>query len=144
MTKFQTKSTNKLLTKFIIKSVISTVICVLCFTFLFSEIMFNLDIDIAKTNIFSLVMVGLSSLIIGYISVYSIKNSGIIMGILAQIPLCFYMIINVIFNDSNLAFFIIKLVIIVLCGALSGVVASEKSKKIKVKWWKNLTLKTLI
>lgn len=133
MKKFSTKSTNKLLISFILKSVISTIISILLFTFLSSEIMYKLDIDLNKISYISLIIVGLSSFFISIISVSKIKNSGIIFGIFSQLPLVFYMFINAVFYNNNWLYFVIKLLIVLLIGALTGLITSERNKKFKVK-----------
>lgn len=133
MKKYTTKSTNKLLLGFVIKAFLSTIITLFAFTFLASEVIYKADIDLNNISIISLFIVGISSIIISYISVYSIKNSGLLFGILAEIPLIFYMLINALFHNSSWLFFLIKLCIVILLGALGGILASEKSKKIKVK-----------
>ena len=133
MRKYQTKGTNKLLTSFIIKSIITTIVCVLSFTFLSSEIVYKLDVDLNKASLIAMIIVGFSAMIIAYISVYSMKNSGALFGMLAQTPIVFYMLINALFNDSNWLYFLVKFFIVLLVGALGGIFACEKSKKIKVK-----------
>lgn len=133
MKNYSTKSTNKLLVKFVIKSVISTVLSLFCLTFLASEIIFKADIDLSKLSIVSLFVVGFSSIIISFISVYGIKNSGLLFGIMSEIPLIFYMLVNAIFHSSNWIYFLLKILIVILLGAFGGIIASEKSKKIKVK-----------
>lgn len=132
MKKYSTKATNKILISFAVKSIVSTIISILCFTFLSGEIIYKLDLDLNKISIASFIIVGLSSAIISIISVYSIKNSGAIFGLLSEIPLIFYMLINAIFNNSGWLYFGIKLLIVVLIGVLFGIIVCEKSKKIRV------------
>lgn len=134
MKKYTSNSTNKLLISFIIKSIISTVLTVLLFTFLSSELMYKLDIDLNNISVISLFIVTFSSILISSISVYNLKNSGIIFGILSQIPLIFYMFINAVFCNNNWLYFFIKLAISILLGALFGLIVTEKSKHKKVNY----------
>lgn len=134
MKKYTSNSTNKLLISFIIKSIITTVLTVLLFTFLSSELIYKLDIDLNNISVISLFIVAFSSILISSISVYNLKNSGIIFGIISQIPLIFYMLINAIFCNNNWLYFFIKLAISVLLGALFGLIVTEKSKHKKVNY----------
>lgn len=132
MKKYSTKATNKILISFAVKSIVSTIISILCFTFLSSEIIYKLDLDLNKISFVSFIIVGISSAIISIVSVYSIKNSGAIFGLLSEIPLMFYMLINAIFNNNGWLFFGIKLLCVALIGVLCGIIVCEKSKKIRV------------
>ncbi|MBR1763135.1 MAG: TIGR04086 family membrane protein [Eubacterium sp.] len=125
-------STNKLLAKFALKAIISTIISILVFTFLFSQITYRLDLNLDINKVFSIFIVFFCSAIIAFVSVKSMKNNGALMGIVSQIPLIFYSVINLIFNDNSFIFFLIKLAIIILTGALFGILAVKKSNKFKV------------
>ncbi len=123
---------DKLILLFVIKSVVSTVVCVLLFSFIFSEIIYKFDLSLDTARIFSIFICALCSLVISFISVSGLKNNGLVMGILCQIPLVFFSIVNLIFNENSIVFFLIKLVIIVLTGALTGMLKVRKNKKFKV------------
>lgn len=133
MKKFSSSSTDKLLLKYVIKIIVSTIASILFFSFIFSEITYRLDLDLEINKIFSIVICGLCSAIIAFISVHGLKNNGILMGIIAQIPLIFYSLINLIFYENSALFFLIKLVIIVLAGALSGFLTTKNANNFKVK-----------
>ena len=123
---------DKLILLFVIKAVVSTVVCVLLFSFIFSEIIYKFDLSLDTARIFSIFICALCSLVISFISVSGLKNNGLVMGILCQIPLVFFSIVNLIFNENSIVFFLIKLVIIVLTGALTGMLKVRKNKKFKV------------
>lgn len=133
MKKYSSKNTNSIIIAYIIKSIISSIICIFCFTFLSSEIIYKFDVDLNSANYFAIAIVSITAFLVSIISVYKIKNNGAIMGILAEIPLLFYMIINAIFNNHSLIFTFIKIILVVLFGILGGIIASKKSKKLKVK-----------
>ena len=133
MKKIKTKSTESLLIKYVIKVVLSSVISILLFTYLFSKIMFTLDLDLEIGSILSVFIVLICSSLIAFISVLSIKNNGALMGILAEIPLVFYCIVNMIFNENSFILLIIKIAIALFCGALFGIIASKKSGRFRVK-----------
>ena len=126
-------STNRLLIKFVIKSVISTIFSIAFFSFVFSEIVYKLDLSTDNNRVFSIIIVFLCSACIAFISVLSIKNNGALMGIVSTLALLFYETFNMIFNDSGLVLFLIKLVLTLLTGALFGILATRKSNKFKVK-----------
>ncbi len=133
MRKHSTSSTEKLLIKYVLKVVLSSVISILLFTYLFSRIVYKLDLDLDYNGLISLFVVLICSSITAFISVLSIKNNGILMGIISQIPIIFFSLVNLIFNDNSIVVFLIKLAISLFCGALFGILASKKTTKFKVK-----------
>ncbi|MBQ9532197.1 MAG: TIGR04086 family membrane protein [Eubacterium sp.] len=133
MKKYSTSSTERLLIKYVLKVVLTSLITILLFTYFFSQTVYKLDLDLESNSIFSVFIVLICSSLTAYISVLSIKNNGALMGVIAQIPLIFYSVINLIFNDNSFILFLIKLAISLFCGALFGILASKKSSKFKVK-----------
>ena len=133
MQKHKTSSTEKLLLKYVLKVVLSSIITLLLFTYLFSQIVLKLDLDLEINNTLSLFITALCSSTVAFISVLSIKNNGALMGIISQLGLIIYSLFNMIFNDNSLILFLIKVVIMIFCGALFGILASKKSIKFKVK-----------
>ena len=133
MKKLSSSSTNKLLLKYVVKVLLTTIISILLFSLIFSRVIYKLDLDLDTAKTFSFFIVFLCSAATAFISVLSIKNNGALMGILAQLPLIFYMLINLIINSNIFVLFIIKLVISLLTGALFGILATKKSNKFKVK-----------
>ena len=132
MKKVSSKSADRVIILFIIKVLLSTVASLLLFSFLFSEIIYRLDLSLDSAKVFSLIICGLTSVFVSLISVYGNKNKGAILGVLSVIPLLLYTLFNLIFNDTNIILFLIKVVLIVLCGALTGFLISNKTKKFKV------------
>ena len=133
MKNYSSSAANKLLIKYVLKAVITTIAGILLFSFLFSEITYKLDLDLDINNVFSIIIVFLCSALCAYSSVLGFKNNGAIMGIISQIPLIFYSVLNMIINENSWMFLLIKLVISLLTGALFGILASKKSAKFKVK-----------
>ena len=132
MKNISSSNTNKLLIKYVIKVIASTLISVLCVSFLFSEALFRLDLNLETGNVFSIFTVLICSAIISYISVLSLKNNGAVMGIISVLPLMFYCLINMIIYDNSFILFLIKLVVALLTGALFGILATKKSAKFRV------------
>lgn len=135
MQKISTSSTNKLLISFIIKSLITTALSIILLSLISGKIVHILDLN---TNIIKYISIGicaLSSAIISYISVSGIKNNVEIMGIISEIPLIIFSFINLLFHNQNFLFFFIKIVLIILIGAIFGALSRGKRSKTKVKKW---------
>ena len=133
MKKISSSGATGLLIKFIIKAVILTAISVMFFSWLFSFIIFKLDLDIKYLEYASYAVNLLSSLIISYISVKSFKNNGFVMGMLSAVPLIIFSFINLIVNGNNIVHFLVKLLAVLLISGVFGYLSAKKSKKIKVK-----------
>lgn len=132
MKKTNTK-TNKLLLTYVIKAVLLSIISILIFSFISSEILYKLDLSLDNINVITIIICAFSSLIVSYFSLSGIKNNGILMGVISEIPLIFYSLINMIFCENSFAYFLIKTVIMLLIGAFIGVIRTKKNSKIKVK-----------
>ncbi|MCI9111524.1 MAG: TIGR04086 family membrane protein [Eubacterium sp.] len=133
MKKISSSGATGLLIKFIIKAVILTAISVMFFSWLFSFIIFKLDLDIKYLEYASYAVNILSSVIISYISVKSFKNNGFVMGMLSAVPLIIFSFINLIVNGNNIVHFLVKLLAVLLISGVFGYLSAKKSKKIKVK-----------
>ena len=133
MKKISSSGATGLLIKFIIKAVILTAISVMFFSWLFSFIIFKLDLDIKYLEYASYAVNILSSVIISYISVKSFKNNGFVMGMLSAVPLIIFSFINLIVNGNNIVHFLVKLLAVLLISGVLGYLSAKKSKKIKVK-----------
>ncbi len=133
MKKISTAKSNNILLKYILKVVITTILSTLLFTYIFSKISYSLDLDLKFDNYFAIVICALCAAITAFVSVLGIKNNGFILGAVAQVPLLFYSILNVIFNNSSILFFAIKAVLVICIGMLIGHIASQKSNKLRLK-----------
>jgi putative membrane protein (TIGR04086 family) len=133
MSKFSTISTNKILLKFIIKSIITTILSVILLCLVSSFAIYKFDVDLKVTNIISIIICCVSSFFISYISVGKIKNNGALMGMLSELPLIFYCTINVIFSYKLFYVYIIKVVMIIVIGFVSGILRVKQNNKFKVK-----------
>ena len=132
MKNLSSSKTNKLLLKYVIKVISATLISVLCVSFLFSEALFKLDLNLETGNVFSIFTVLICSAIISYVSVLSLKNNGAVMGMISVLPLIFYCLVNMIIYDNSFIFFLIKLAVSLLTGALFGILATKKAAKFRV------------
>ncbi|MDE6124842.1 MAG: TIGR04086 family membrane protein [Eubacterium sp.] len=133
MKKISSSGAIGLLIKFIVKAVILTAISVMFFSWLFSFLIFKLDLDIKYLEYASYAVNILSSVIISYISVKSFKNNGFVMGMLSAVPLIIFSFINLIVNGNNIVHFLVKLLAVLLISGVFGYLSAKKSKKIKVK-----------
>ena len=89
MKKISSSGATGLLIKFIIKAVILTAISVMFFSWLFSFIIFKLDLDIKYLEYASYAVNILSSVIISYISVKSLKTTALLLACFLLCPLSY-------------------------------------------------------
>lgn len=133
MKNLSTQKTNKLLIFFVLKIIVSSILSIMIYSFIFSKITYSLDLSLDYYHIFGVIISALSAMTISLISITGIKNNGLMMGIVSEIPLGFYILVNAIFNNHNIALLFIKLILIFLIGALIGIIKTSKKKKFKVK-----------
>lgn len=132
MKKMSSDSADKLIMSFIIKSVCTTAVSVLLLTFLFSELMFRLDMAPDRADIMSVFISACSSFIIAYISVGKMKNKTVVLALLSEIPLLFFSLINLVFNENSVVFFLVKTAIIMLIAALTGIIKAKRNKRYSI------------
>ena len=132
MKKITTEKSNQLLLKFILKSVLSTVGSLALFIYVFTVVVYKLDMSLENAQVFSIIICALCAFSVSLISVLGLKNNGLVMGILSTLPLLFYCIVNLVFNNTNPVFFAIKATLILAVGALTGFMIVKRSKKFRV------------
>ncbi len=125
-------SSNSVLIKFVIKAVISTVISLMLFSYISSLIIYKLDLSLDLAKIISVIIVAFTSAVIAFVSVYGLKNNGVLMGIISQLPLILYSLFNVLFNGTGWLLFTLKLIIILLVSSLLGYIVARKGKRYKI------------
>ena len=136
MKKLSTNNADNLILKFCVKVIISSVISILLFSYIAGKIVFVLDLDLELSKYISVAICVLSASVISFVSVNGFKNNGILLGLIAEMPLVFYSLVNLIFNGNYVLFFVIKTVLIILFGMRIGELTVRKNKKIKVSKWK--------
>ena len=136
MKKLSTNNADNLILKFCVKVIISSVISILLFSYIAGKIVFAFDLDLELSKYISVAICVLCACVISFVSVNGFKNNGILLGLIAEMPLVFYSLVNLIFNGNYVLFFVIKTVLIILFGMLIGELTVRKSKKIKVSKWK--------
>lgn len=136
MKKLSTNNADNLILKFCVKVIISSVISILLFSYIAGKIVFVLDLDLKLSKYISVAICVLCASVISFVSVNGFKNNGILLGFIAEMPLVFYSLVNLIFNSNYVLFFVIKTVLIILFGMLIGELTVRKNKKIKVSKWK--------
>ncbi len=125
-------SSNSVLIKFVIKAVITTVISLMLFSYISSLIIYKLDLSLDLAKIISVIIVAFTSAVIAFVSVYGLKNNGVLMGIISQLPLILYSLFNVLFNGTGWLLFTLKLIIILLVSSLLGYIVARKGKRYKI------------
>lgn len=125
-------NSNKLIIGFIVKAAVSTLLSVLLFSFIATQIIYRFDLSLDTSRICSVIICTASAFVISLVTTHGLKNNSAIIGMLSQIGLIFFSLINLIFNENSLLFFIIKLALILLVGAATGFINENRSKKIKV------------
>ncbi len=132
MKKISSNKTDKMLLLFIVKSLLCTIISIVVFSLISSKIILDLDIDVSNAKIFTIVITVLSSAITTFVSTKGFKNNGILLGIVSQIPLIIFCLVNAVFHNHNFLFLLVKIILIILTSSLIGNFNVKTSKKIKV------------
>ena len=112
MKKLSTNNADNLILKFCVKVIISSVISILLFSYIAGKIVFALDLDLELSKYISVAICVLCACVISFVSVNGFKNNGILLGLIAEMPLVFYSLVNLIFNGNYVLFFVIKTVLI--------------------------------
>lgn len=133
MKKLSSTKTDKLLISFAIRVILSSIASIIFFSLISSKLILVFDIDVENAKIFSLIICIITALIVSFISTYGFKNNGALLGIISELPLIFYSLVNTIFHNHNIILLLIKIIIIALIGAFIGTITVNKSKKIRVK-----------
>lgn len=118
---------------YIFKVMLLSTISVIGLSALFSAIALKIDLDEKYFEYISVVITTISSALVSYISVKSFKNNGFIIGALSVMPIIIYSFINFLICKNSLVIFLIKLLISVILGGISGYFSIKKGKKIRVK-----------
>ena len=129
---FKNKS-EKLLAVYFIKVVISSVCSVLMLTYCFSLIILKLDLGVDKAGFVSIIVYSISAAITSIISVTGLKNNGLLMGIISQLPLILLSLFNLIFCSNTLLLFIVKVIISLTVGSVCGFLTVKRGKRFKIK-----------
>lgn len=124
---------SKIIISIILRVLFLSVISIVVFSLLLSLIVYKLDLSLDLISYLSIVVIGLCSFIVSIISTLGIKNNGSVIGMISQLPLIIYSLINTIVNDNQFYIFVIKLFLTLIIGALTGYFRVNKNKKFKVK-----------
>lgn len=133
MHKITFSSSKGLLLNYFVRIILFSVISVGVFSAVFSYISLKIDLDEQYFQYISVFIVSLSSIIISYFSVKPFKNNGLAVGIISVIPLIIYSLVNLICCNNSIAFFAVKLLLMLILGAVFGSYSTKKRKKIRVK-----------
>lgn len=122
-----------LLLNYIVRVILLTVISIGALSSAFSYISLKIDLDEKYFQYISVLVVSLSSIIISYFSVKPFKNNGLAMGAISVLPLIIYSLVNLICCNNSIVFFAVKLLLMLILGAVFGSYSIKKRKKIRVK-----------
>ena len=124
---------DKLIISIILRVLLSTVFSVLIFSIILSLIVSKFDLPLELTDYLTVIITSLSAVTISFISTIGIKNNGLMIGLISQIPLIIYSFANTIIFDNSVLIFIIKLFIVLIIGAITGYLRVNKNRRFKVK-----------
>ena len=102
---------HKLIISIILRVLLSTVFSVLIFSIILSLIVSKFDLPLELTDYLTVIITSLSAVTISFISTIGIKNNGLMIGLISQIPLIIYSLANAIIFDNPVLIFIVKLFI---------------------------------
>lgn len=122
---------NNLLTAYIVKSVISSIAVSALFLLIFSEIIIKLDLGDTYYNIFSVVILVISSLLTPLISTGKIKNNILIMSLISNSLLIIVTFINA-FTIKNIILTVSEFAAILLSSFIASLIISKRKAKFKV------------
>lgn len=122
---------NNLLTAYIVKSVISSIAVSALFLLIFSEIIIKLDLGDTYYNIFSVVILVISSLLTPLISIGKIKNNILIMSLISNSLLIVVTLINA-FTTKNIILTVSEFAAILLSSFIASLIISKRKAKFKV------------
>ncbi len=126
-------SSKSFLLKLFVADILIQGITLLLSSALFSLITYYLDLDIEVLKRFTYIIVVFVSFISSFFVTKKVKNNGILVGIISQVPLFIYLLITVIVSGGNFADFGFKFLLILIFGAIGGILGVNKKEKFKVK-----------
>lgn len=126
-------SSKSFLLKLLASDILIQGVCLLSLSAIFSAVTYYLDLDIEILNKFSYITVVLISFISAFFVTKKIKSNGILIGTVSQIPLLLYLLITVIVSNGNFANFGFKVILVLIFGAIGGILGVNKKQKFKVK-----------
>ena len=118
--------------RLVLRSVVSAVVFLMLFDFAASEIILHLDMSLDSARIAAVLVCALTAFCVAFVTCHGLKSGAFVVGVLSVLPLVFYSLINLIFNSTSAVYFFIKLALMLLCGALGGVLAVRRSGRFKV------------
>ena len=126
-------SSKSFLLKLFVADILIQGISLLISSALFSLITYYLDLDIENLKRFTYIIVVFVSFISSFFVTKKVKNNGIFVGIISQVPLFIYLLITVIVSKGSFADFGFKFLLILIFGAIGGILGVNKKEKFKVK-----------
>lgn len=119
--------------KIVLTVIFSTLFLVTILSLIISSIILKFDINLNYCNYFAYVIISIVSLTVPFISLYTLKNNALIMGLVCSLPLNLITICITFITHSSYTELLVKLVIITLLSCVSTLLKIKKNSNIKVK-----------
>lgn len=119
--------------KIVLTVIFSTLFLVTILSLIISSIILKFDINLNYCNYFAYVVISIVSLTVPYISLYTLKNNALIMGLVCSLPLNLITICITFITRSSYTELLVKLIIITLLSCVSTLLKIKKNSNIKVK-----------
>lgn len=133
MRKISISSSKGLLLNYIIRVIFTSILSITGLSSMFSLFALKLDLSEEYFKYISLIIICLSSIIVSNFSVKPFKNNGALLGIISVTPLLVYSLVNYFIYKNNIIFLLLKILLVLLFGALFGYYSIKKTKKIRIK-----------
>ncbi len=132
MKKISFTASNSIIVKYVLKSLILSALCVILLTLCFSEFLFKLDLPTEGIKYITVVICFISSLVTSYFATSSFKNNGVLLGVISQIPLAVFIVVNFALHKNDVAFVLIKIAVIFVTAAAAGAIRIKQNNIYKV------------
>ena len=133
MSKNKISKTNLIIFKIILIDLFVSITTLVALNFLFSFLLYKIDIDLELAKYFTFLIIIPTAVLTSYSVAKQVKNNVLLVGLMSEIPLIVFMTVQFAQNHETPLLFFIKLIIVVISGAMFGVIAVNKKVKIKVK-----------
>lgn len=133
MKKFTVIKADRLLLWYAIRSLLLSLFCIVVFSLITGEIMLKTDIQLESSKYLSVVICAISAFIVAFCSCKGFKSRGGVLGIISVLPIILYSLFNLMFKNNILIFFLIKLLLVIVIGAIAGNMRIRSNRKFKVK-----------
>ena len=132
MKKIKSVKSSNVIISYLLKVVISSILSLALITLAFSVAAVKLDWGQEAADIITVIISFLCAVIVGLLSLTGVKNNLVVLGILSELPLVFYSLVNLVFYENSVAYFAIKTCLMLLTGAVCGIIRTKRAKRFKI------------